>query len=319
MEKLLITGADSLVGSNLALAFKDRYQVFGLVSNDHIALDGCRTIPCDLSSAQEIAFRVQEHSPNLIIHCGPLSVSSWDFDPTQAIDGAQQSQIAAAIVAAAEPLHSRVAVISTDAVFAGPHLFHTEACPAKAAGALAEAARLLERTLAGSSALIIRTHAYGWNAMSESGSFAENVWHALSEGRCATVDATRYATPILASDLAELLQQALRAGLQGVCHLAGAERTNQYRFAAELAVACGFTGRQVLLAPPEGVATRPIVDETSLNTRLVRRVLESPLPMLREGLARFSRQAPEASACPAASEWLSPAVEVAAQLHGHAA
>jgi hypothetical protein len=71
--------------------------------------------------------------------------------------------------------------------------------------------------------------------------------------------------------------------------MTGAERTNQHRFAAEVAVAFGFTGRQVNLVAPE-VASRAYVDETSLNTRAIRRTLETPLPMLREGLSRWATE-----------------------------
>ena len=116
------------------------------------------------------------------------------------------------------------------------------------------------------------------------------MWEQLSAGGCSAVDARRYATPILASDLADLYSKALEARLTGVYHITGAERTNQYRFAAEVAVAFGLTGRQVNLVAPE-VASRAYVDETSLNTRAIRRVLETPLPMLREGLVRWATEA----------------------------
>ncbi len=116
------------------------------------------------------------------------------------------------------------------------------------------------------------------------------MWEQLSTGGCSVVDSRRYATPVLASDLAELYAKALEARLTGMYHITGAERTNQYRFAAELAVAFGFTGRQVNLVAPE-IASRAYVDETSLNTRAIRRALESPLPMLREGLSRWATEA----------------------------
>jgi hypothetical protein len=57
-----------------------------------------------------------------------------------------------------------------------------------------------------------------------------------------------------------------------------------------LALATGFAGRHVRVAK-DVVPRRPNVDETSLNTYRARRELESPLPLLREGLARFAEQA----------------------------
>jgi dTDP-4-dehydrorhamnose reductase len=105
------------------------------------------------------------------------------------------------------------------------------------------------------------------------------------------VDAVRHATPILASDLAECLYAAYRANLAGMYHVAGAERTSPYRFAAEMASAFGTPGRFVQLTSRTAASRRPYVDETSLNTLAFRRAVEKPLPMLREGLARFAAQA----------------------------
>jgi dTDP-4-dehydrorhamnose reductase len=106
-----------------------------------------------------------------------------------------------------------------------------------------------------------------------------------------TVDAVRHATPILASDLAECLYAAYRADLSGTFHVAGAERASPYRFAAEMAAAFGTPGRFVQLTNRSAASRRPYVDETSLNTLAFRRAVEKPLPMLREGLARFAAQA----------------------------
>ena len=86
--------------------------------------------------------------------------------------------------------------------------------------------------------------------------------------------------------------KSLRSSSQTPRNVTGAERANQHRFAAELALAFGFSGRQTQLESlPTCLAGRPFVAETSLNTRAVRRALETPLPMLREGLSRFAEQA----------------------------
>jgi dTDP-4-dehydrorhamnose reductase len=171
-------------------------------------------------------------------------------------------------------------------------MFHSEIAPATAEHAAANAVRSFERALLGTATLVVRSHAFGWSPAAAPTSFAERVYHCISQGLPCPVDAQNYATPILATDLAELVARALEVDLRGLYHITGAERASQYRFAAEMAVAFGLTGRQVLLEPPTNRGSqRPFRDETSLNTALARRELRMPLPMLREGLLRFAEQA----------------------------
>ena len=104
----------------------------------------------------------------------------------------------------------------------------------------------------------------------------------VADGRC-------YATPILASDLADLLWPAYELRLSGLYHLAGAERTSAFRFVVELAAALGIEkpwGSQRLSLPDSAWH-----EETSLNSRRARRVLERATPLLGEGLRRFAEQA----------------------------
>jgi dTDP-4-dehydrorhamnose reductase len=103
-------------------------------------------------------------------------------------------------------------------------------------------------------------------------------------------DPRRFATPILATDLADLAFLALRKRLSGVWHVAGAERVSQYRFAQELAAALGM--RDCPIAAGEEPPDPPSeTAETSLDSRRASRALGRSMPALREGLTRFVEQA----------------------------
>lgn len=274
MNKLLICGVDTLVGGNLASSLADRYTI----------------ATCEAADAAELTYRVLDEAPQAVIYCGPLSQSAWDLAGTTDLDAGHEASAVRTLLSATERAGSQLAVITTDAIFAGPRLFHTENSPTTALSPAADAGRALEQVLAGANALVLRTHVYGWGVGHDT-SFAERVWRELSDERECVVDAQAYATPILATDLAELVHGALVAELHGVYHVTGAERCSQFRFAAELAATFGLTGRQVLLKSQTHVPpTRPFVRETSLNTRAIRRALETSLPMLREGLNRFAEQ-----------------------------
>ena len=118
----------------------------------------------------------------------------------------------------------------------------------------------------------------------------KSFFQALDRGDAAQADGRRYATPILSSDLAELLCQAYRCKLEGLFHIAGAERTSPSRFVAEMAAACLIDGWRNGEAS-EAINSPPLqVPETSLICRRVRQALGQPAPMLREGLTRFAEQ-----------------------------
>ena len=289
MDKVLVTGIDEFLGANVALALTDRYQVAG-VTERGTAPEGVRAVDCDLDDYDSLSSRLADERPRWLIHCGPLARPSWDLSELPAPDSERETARVRQLLEATHGTRTRLAVVTTDAIFAGPRMFHSEDARLSAAGAAAQAAWAVEQSLADSEALVVRTHAFGFSPAGGEMNYAERIWNSLSQGEPCEVDAERHATPILASDLADLIVRALALELRGVLQIAGAERTSPFRFAAALAGACGFAGRQVRL--PEGAPPRRgNVDETSLNTQLVRRQLGLPLPLLRESLARFAEQA----------------------------
>lgn len=288
MDKLLLLGADSMLGANLALALEDRFDATG-VSRQLAQVAGCRqTVVGDPLDAALISRLVAEEQPDWIICVGPTSRSSWeacaDEQPANAPAVMQQ------LVAATAESGAALAIISSDAVFAGPRLFHEEQSRATADTAYARAALELEASLAGTHALVVRTHAYGWGPSPEHPSYIDAMVALLEAAAASPGDGLHYATPILATDLARLLAAAYEKDLHGLYHITGAERANQARFASELAAALDLQPpATATIAIMAHAADRPI-GETSLNTRRARRDLGLPMPLLREGLERLAAQ-----------------------------
>lgn len=293
MEKLLVTGIDSILGSNLALALADRFETLGLYQRVPLALPGCRVAAVGWRQLDELDDTIDEFHPNWIIHCGATARGAWDACAEDIVDQTrEQLDFVDALVQAADDLGSRLAVMSTDSVFSGPRLFHDENSPATGMTELAEATRELEADLRGSSALVVRTHAYGWSPFTDEKCFAEEIWQQLASEQACTVDAERHATPMLMSDLAHVLEKAYRSQMRGYLHLAGAERISPFHFAAELAMTFGFGGKNIRFCPDEEASFAGLpLKETSLNTWRARRSMKTPMPMVKEGLRRFAEQA----------------------------
>lgn len=287
---VLVTGVDNALGANLALHLATRLAVVGFSRNRPVSLEGCDTIFWEPANATDVARRVRQVSPQWILHCGPIACGSWDT-PENLPDGSQETATSLQLARLAADAAIRLTVISTDAVFAGPRIFHDEDAVSTNSQPLAQAARQVEQALQAMPALVVRTHAYGWSGAGAEPGFAERAWQALTDGLPRWFDPNDYATPILATDLAYLLWRAYQGGLTGLRHIAGAERVSAYRFVQELAAVFDLPSCPL---PSERVVSEPsaplLSQETSLNTRRAQRELQQPMPLLREGLERFARQ-----------------------------
>lgn len=288
---LLITGVDGVLGANLALQFSTRFSVVGLYRNCPVSLSQCRAVGWDPAAPASLRSLVDRLAPQWIIHCGQIAQGSWestDMEPDERLELATCRVLARATHEAG----ARLTVISTDAVFGGSRLFRSEEDKPNALGRLGRVAMRIERTLLATGAFVVRTHAYGWAPRGCEPGFVERIWQALGEGMSCPADPNRCATPILATDLAELLLRAYRRGLTGLYHIAGAERISAYRFARQLANVFVLPNAPVsaegaLSASPAATGC----DETSLDTRRARRDLGRSMPMLQPGLERFAEQA----------------------------
>ncbi|MBI1904302.1 MAG: sugar nucleotide-binding protein [Planctomycetia bacterium] len=294
MDRLLIVGMEGIVGANLGATLCDRFDVLGLAGGAAPEIQGVSAIDMDLNDPAQLAAHVRQFGPQWIVFCGELSRSSWD-GPYET--GERDAAAAAALAREAQAVRARLTVVSTDAVFAGSRIFHDERAPAT--GPAAAAALAMERALDPAATLIVRTNAYGWSCGGEKIGFAERLWETFENGSdesgwqspagatfVPALPSSAAATPILASDLAFHLARAYELGLAGLYHIGGAERTSFRRFAAELASLAGHCHSAETIAP----ASRPVW-ETSLISARAQGALGMPLPMLREGLARFVDQA----------------------------
>ncbi|MBL9084435.1 MAG: sugar nucleotide-binding protein [Planctomycetales bacterium] len=290
MDKLLVTRPDTLVGAAVAQALVGRMDLVGAEHREVFANPRA-------NDSGNLSDALAESRPTLVVHTGRFSMAGWDVGglgiPADGHLAAEKSEVelAGRLSDACRGAGAKLVVVVTDGMFAGPHMFHNENARPNAAGVFARNAAAVERKLLGTGALVVRSHVYGWSPAPYGVNYAERMFHELTGEMPCPVDAVRHATPILATDLAERLFEAYRANLAGLLHITGAERTSPYRFAAELAAALSVPGRFVQLTAAPERGSRVNLEETSLNTTACRRALKRPLPMLREGLARFAEQA----------------------------
>ena len=289
MDKILVAGVDTVVGANLAEALSGHHTVTGVSFQSNVQLPTCSVeseTPSKPATILELLRRVR---PTRMILCGAGAHSSWDESQSPQTADVTRAKF---WTDAAHAAGCHLTLISSDAVFTGPWMFHAEnshsLCSSQESALLQEIEQLAASTSADS--LIVRTHAFGWQAGSALG-WLEELLTDLERGSIGSADFARHGTPILATDLAEVLRKSWATGLVGIHHVAGAERVSPREFAMRLAAHFRLTTPATPIAG--SLVDRTIgfgCGETSLQTRKIRRALGISLPLLDESLDRLYQQ-----------------------------
>jgi len=292
VEKILVAGIDTVVGANLAVSLSENCTVLGLSFSEQISLAECETAVCPYQNIDSVRKWVSSIQPDRILYCGPNSKSAWeleqaDFEPREVLQDAKHwARIAGEMCV-------DYTLISSDAVFTGPWMFHDERGNCFSPEASAATIREVEErtTQFCPDALLVRTHAFGWSPDRSVNSWVEKLHEELESETTDSFDYNSHASPLLVSDLAEILEKAWEAHLSGLFHVAGAERVNPNQFAQQFASTFG------LPAPPPVDGNRMISEnedvrkrETSLQTLKIRKTLGIRVPVLAEGLRRLKKQ-----------------------------
>jgi dTDP-4-dehydrorhamnose reductase len=289
VDKILVAGVNGVVGANLAEALSDKRSVVGVSFNNPVNLPTCQVEEETPRKPAAIVEMLRRINPARLVLCGAGADSSWDGSRRpQPADVAQ----AKSWIDAAQEAGCHLTLISSDAVFTGPWMFHAENSHSLCNSTESTLLRQIEEHAAATSAdaLIVRTHAIGWQVGSNPG-WLESLLATVERGSIGSVDFARHGTPMLATDLAEILKKSWESGLVGTHHVSGSERVSPREFAMRLA-------SHFRLARPATPIAGSLVDrstgfgcgETSLQTRKIRRALGIPLPLLDESLEKLYQQ-----------------------------
>lgn len=289
---ILITGASGLLGANLMLSARQRgLKTLALSHACPVRNPGGETVQADLSDEGNISRLLEHYRPRFFIHAAAATNVDWcELHPENAhrlnVDMSRYLAGAAASVGA------QFAYISTDSVYSGDTGNYDEASEPAPVNIYAktklEGERAVQAVLP--DALIVRTNIYGWNAQ-EKKSLAEWIIGELECGRTVRGFRDVFFNPLLATDLAEALFDALDLGISGICHVAGDESISKYEFARQVAVTFGRDpGLVTEHTLADAVLTAPRPRNTTLLTHKIAAIMGRPMPNVAKGLQRFKQQ-----------------------------
>jgi dTDP-4-dehydrorhamnose reductase len=291
--RIYLTGASGFVGSNFAYVFERRgAEVIGPSHAD-----------VDLTDPDAVLRSVRDARPDAIVHAAIWNAFAGLLSDRRR---AWESFVPATrhVVDAANAADAHVVLISTDWVFdgtQGPAAEDEPPNPINTYGFLKAMSELVvrERAERGTVARIAGVqgvHRARPKTLREQdagfGYLVASVVDALSEGRRFTVwddpGLNTIATPILATDAAELILRALEREALGTLHCVGSEHIDRVTLARRAVTAFGLDEDLLSVGPPEETMNAPY--DTSLDATRTAETLGVTLPSVNDLLAGLREQ-----------------------------
>lgn len=293
--RILITGASGLLGVNLAIELARKHLVFGTVFQHDLDPTAVpfQVIQCDLLQPGEIERVLEISQPDWVIHCAALAdVDACEIHPDRAaqLNTELPRQLASYVARGGARQQSiQLVHISTDAVFDGRRGNYSETDSPNPIGVYARTKLAGEQAVfdVNPAAIVARVNLFGWGITGRR-SLAEFFFYNLQAGKSVMGFTDVFFCPLLANDMADILEKMLDRRLSGLFHLVGSECLSKYEFGVRIARQFGLDAS---LIQPVSVAQAGLRAARSPNLTLrndkLAQALEETLPGVSQGLVRF--------------------------------
>lgn len=294
-NKILITGASGLLGSNLAWYFRKDNTVLGVYGQHRVAIAGVRIIGADLAQSSAVRSIMEEFEPNVVIHCAAIT----EIDKCEQNRKLAESVNVLAVrhvVRALKGTRTKLVHISSDAVYDGVKGQYKETARVHPLSFYAlTKCRAEKEALKHKNALVVRTSFYGWNIISrDKRSLAEVILEHLRAQKRFQGFTDVYTGLIYTLDLAKLLDLAMRKNLKGIYNFVCRTFLTKYDFAVKIART--FSLNESLIDPisvDRSHFTARRSKNLTLSTAKLSKALKIKIPTVEESLKNFHRDSKE--------------------------
>ena len=235
--RILITGANGMLGEKCSLKMSEKHEVFASDVQEDLQFK-C-PIPytkIDLTEPKQIKAVIEKFEPEAIINCAAYTDVDGSED-NQELARAINVQGVQNLIDAAKPYNAHIVHISTDYVFdgsSGPYEEDDEINPINFYGKTKfESEKVLVES--GLPVTIIRTNVLFGNSQSKAANFVNWVVENLRNGETIKFVNDQFGNPTWVNGLAEVAQKVIEQELEGIFHYGGEDYLSRFEFALEIA------------------------------------------------------------------------------------
>lgn len=247
-KKVLITGANGLLGQALVQTYIPEYEVLALDfgTSSKLPFDGFRFTEGDIADRDSLRDLVRDFLPNYIINAA--AYTDVDGSETQK-ESCWRANVTGVenLIYAAKKVGARLLHVSTDYVFDGKSGPYREDDRPNPLGFYARSKLASENVLLASKAnfAIARTMVLYGTGYGIRPSFVVWVIQQLRGGKPIRVVDDQLGNPTLASELAAAMRVLAESGRTGIYHLSGSEIIDRFSFARLIAGMFGLDEKLV--------------------------------------------------------------------------
>lgn len=279
-KKILITGAEGYVGSNLKKYFSKDYSIFSL--SHKIGKNQKKNVfEADITDLKAVEKVIKKVTPDVLIHTAAvsnLSECEKNNDLAFAVNFSGTKNIVDTINKF--NLKTKLIFFSSDYVFDGEKGNYKEEDipnPKTVYGkSKLQAEEYIKNQL--EDYIICRTA----NIYGRGGNFFNFIVDSLNKNKKIELFNEVFYTPTYIDYLLDCLKLLIEKDFKGLIHIAGPERVSRFEFAKELMTI--FNQRQDLISPTKQPQGGLVAKDSSLNSELVKCLLNNYCPSIEKSL-----------------------------------
>ncbi|HDR04606.1 MAG TPA: dTDP-4-dehydrorhamnose reductase [Candidatus Marinimicrobia bacterium] len=265
MKKILITGANGLLGYHLSRIFKDEYELIitGIEADSATqGLLGLNYQLLDIRDFSQVINMVESFKPEWIINAAAYTnVDGCEREGALSyavnVTGPQN------LAKAAKAQNAGLIHFSSDYIFDGENGPYSEDDAVNPISAYGRQKLAAEKLILAEmdKHIIIRTNVLFGKGPSEAASFVRWIADSLRQGKTIRIVDDQYNNPTYSNDLALAAKMLLEAELWGIWNYGGADYLNRYEFARLIAKVFEISTGKILAIPTaelQQIAPRPL-------------------------------------------------------------